>query len=72
MAAAKSKTKRKLAYTVHVPVIEENPDSGEKFTARHEVFEAGQELPDWAEAIVGDHVYEQGDDEPADDAPDES
>jgi hypothetical protein len=49
---------KKLKTSVHVhewlPV-----DKGEGvYLARTEVFEAGEELPEWAQAHVGDHVYE--------------
>jgi hypothetical protein len=73
---------KKLAYTVHVPVLEPvdpKKPSGEKYTARHEVFEAGSELPKWAAAVVGDHVYEPDDaapdkaaEEPSDDGSDDA
>lgn len=61
---------KKLAYTVHVPVMEPvdpKKPSGDKYIARHEVFEAGSVLPKWAAGVVGDHVYEadgSDDDEP--------
>ncbi|MGZ4588680.1 MAG: hypothetical protein ACXVX9_12865 [Mycobacteriaceae bacterium] len=59
---------RKLAYTVHVtqkaPVDPDKPD-GDQYDVKTEIFERGQELPDWAAALVGDHVYE------AEDAPPE-
>lgn len=58
MAAKKSD--RRLAYTVHVPVMEKT-DGGE-YVARHEVFEAGSVLPKWAADVCGDHVYEPEDD----------
>jgi len=60
---------KKLAYTVHVPVLEPvdpKKPSGEKYTARHEMFEAGSTLPKWAAALVGDHVYGDAEDEPQD------
>lgn len=59
---------RKLAYTVHVPV----PDS-----AHYKVFNRGEELPEWAAPLVGDHVFVPGegdDEEPEsqeDDGPDQ-
>lgn len=61
---------RKLAFAVHVPVMEPvdpKKPNGEQYIARHEVFEAGSVLPKWAAAVVGDHVYEPGgsDDEAA-------
>jgi len=66
---------RVLATSVHVhewaPVDPEKPD-GAKYVARTEVFEAGQELPEWAAEQVGDHVYadESADaDETADEQP---
>lgn len=59
MAAAK-KADRRLAYTVHVPVIEKT-DDGVEYVARHEVFEAGSTLPKWAADVCGDHVYEPED-----------
>jgi len=60
---------KKLAYTVHVPVLEPvdpKKPSGEKYTARYEVFEAGSTLPKWAAALVGDHVYGDAEDESQD------
>lgn len=43
---------RRLAFTVHVRV------PGDEY--RHEVFLRGEELPEWAAPLVGDHVYEPG------------
>jgi hypothetical protein len=43
---------RRLAFTVHVRV------PGDEY--RHEVFLRGEELPEWAVPLVGDHVYEPG------------
>lgn len=58
---------RKLAYTVHVrqtqPVDEKRPELG--FTVvREGLFEAGTELPDWAEPLVGKHVFHDSASEP--------
>lgn len=55
---------RRLKYTVHVretePVDAKQPLLG-RSVIREEIFVAGSELPDWAAALVGDHVYEDGD-----------
>lgn len=50
---------RRLAYTVHVPVFDTLED-GTKYLARTEMFTRGEELPEWAAPLVGDHVYEPG------------
>lgn len=50
---------RRLAYTVHVPVYAESGD-GVKYLDRVEMFVRGEELPEWAAPLVGDHVYEPG------------
>lgn len=50
---------RRLAYTVHVPVWVDGP-GGVKQLDRTEMFLKGTELPEWAAALVGDHVYEPG------------
>lgn len=50
---------RRLAYTVHVPVYA-TADDGAKYLERVEMFTRGEELPEWAAPLVGDHVYEPG------------
>ena len=59
---------RRLAFTVHVPVFEHTED-GTKYLARHEMFTRGEELPEWAAPLVGDHVYEPGEAPDASPAP---
>lgn len=50
---------RRLAYTVHVPVWVDGPD-GVKHLDRTDMFTRGEELPEWAVPLVGDHVFEDG------------
>ena len=47
---------RRLAYTVHVHA----PNGEDGSLGRVEMFVRGSELPEWAAALVGDHVYEPG------------
>lgn len=65
MAAAKKQAEkapkaRVLKTSVHVHEWVDVPDSpyGERRVARTEVFNAGDELPKWAQSQVGEHVYE--------------
>jgi hypothetical protein len=61
---------RKLAYSVLARETELNdkkrPELG-SHTVREEFFEAGSELPEWAQKVVGEHVYAA--DESASEAP---
>lgn len=50
---------RRLAYTVHVPVHVTH-DDGTQHLDRVQRFLRGEELPEWAAPLVGDHVYEPG------------
>lgn len=57
---------RKTAFTVHVrktePINPKRPELGDSIV-KEETFLAGSVLPAWAQALVGDHVYGDNEDD---------
>lgn len=53
----------RLRYSVNVrqtkPIDPKKPELGST-VVRQEFFKAGSDLPEWAQKLVGDHVYEDG------------
>lgn len=70
VAAKKAAAPKVFAATVYVherkPVDESKPD-GETYVSRTEVFNAGEEVPEWAVPFVGEHVLADPDGEPVED-----